>query len=287
MSGTGGPTVRRRRLGSELRRLRESAGLDQAAAAKHLECSTSKISRCEKGQGLLRALELRSLLDLYHVVDPNAREALATIHREAAKTGWWEQAEFEQVLPSGLGVYVGLEADARAVQSWELGYVPGLLQTEDYARAVLSDARSRRPEEVERLVKVRMQRQERIQTGTEPLELWTVVDESALLRPIGGESVMRDQIHKLIDLTQLPHITIQVYPLCKGVHPGLRGSFSILEFESTDPRIGYVDGQGGNIFVEKDAQVRLLVHDLDRLRAGALDPSESVAFMRQLATSKE
>src|SRR5881392_12941 len=119
----GGPTVRRRRLGSELRRLREAAGLDQAAAAKHLECSTSKISRLEKGQGLAKTLEVRSLLDLYGVTDEDARAKLLEIHRKAAETGWWEQSPYDEVLPSGLSVYVGLEYDARSVHTWELGYV--------------------------------------------------------------------------------------------------------------------------------------------------------------------
>lgn len=285
MSEAGGPTVRRRRLGFELRRLREQAKLDQAAAAKHLECSTSKISRLEKGQGLARALEVRSLLDLYGVTDQDDRTTLLEIHRKAAETGWWEQAPYDAVLPSGLSVYVGLEYDARSVHNWELGYIPGLLQTEAYARTVLSDF-PRQQDEVDRLVQVRVQRQLRITADKDPLELWAVVDETALRRPVGGPEVMNAQIKALIDAAQRPNVTLQVFPLGKGVHPGLRGSLTILEFDANDPPIGYVDSQGGNIFVEKDAQVRLLAHDFRRLVAGALDPAETAALLQDLAAKE-
>jgi transcriptional regulator with XRE-family HTH domain len=283
MSDPNGPTVRRRRLGSELRRLREAVGLDQGNAAAHLECSTSKISRLETGQGLAKALEIRSLLDLYSVTDEAERSKIMEIHRKAAEVGWWEQAEYEEVLPSGLGVYVGLEFDARAVQTWELGFVPGLLQTEDYARAVLSGLPLRSPDEVERLVRVRLQRQVRLSDATAPLELWAVIDESVLRRPIGGSAVMRGQLKALAEATTRQNITIQIYPESKENHPGLRGSFSLLEFGPADPRIGYVDSPSGNAFLEKDRQVRSLVHTLDRLRAGALDPSESAALLSDRA----
>ncbi|MGW1767178.1 helix-turn-helix domain-containing protein [Streptomyces sp. NPDC002073] len=279
MTEPSGPTVRRRRLGSELRRLRERAGLDQAAAAKTLECSTSKISRLETGQGVAKVLEIRSLLDRYGVTDDAERAKILDIHKSAAEVGWWEQAEYEEVLPSGLGVYVGLEYDARAVQTWELGYIPGLLQTEDYARAVHA---TRPPTEVDRLVEVRMHRQRRL-TASPPLELWAVVDESVLGREIGGQDVMRGQIQALAAASRRPNVTLQVYPARKDVHPGLRGSFALLEFGPTDPRIGYVDSPAGNAFLEKDRQIRSLVHTMDRLRAGALDPEESAALLDNLA----
>ncbi|MEU4924612.1 helix-turn-helix transcriptional regulator [Streptomyces parvus] len=283
MSDPSGPTVRRRRLGSELRRLRERAGLDQAAAAKHLECSTSKISRLEKGQGLAKGIEVRSLLDLYEVTDDAERAKLLEVHRAAAERGWWEQAEYEEVLPSGLSVYVGLEYDARAVQTWELGLVPGLLQTADYARAVHA---ARSPSDVERLVEVRMQRQLRL-TASPPLELWAVIDESALRRTIGGPVVMAGQLAALAEAARQPGITIQVYPELADVHPGLRGSFSLLEFGPADPRIGYVDSPAGETFLEKDRQIRSLVHTLDRLKAGALDPEKSAALLEKAAAKEK
>ncbi|MFI9582247.1 helix-turn-helix domain-containing protein [Streptomyces sp. NPDC052236] len=286
MSDPSGPTVRRRRLGGELRRLRERAGLDQAAAATHLECSTSKISRLETGQGLAKAMEIRGLLDLYSVTDDAERSKILDIHKTAAEVGWWEQAEYEEVLPSGLGVYVGLEYDARAVQTWELGFIPGLLQTADYARAVHAVFPFSSPNEVDRLVEVRMQRQRRLVASPSPLEVWAVIDESVLRRNIGGRPVMRDQLKALASAAQQPNITIQVYPASKDVHPGLRGSFSLLEFGPLDPRIGYVDSPAGNAFLEKDKQIRSLVHTLDRLRAGALDPEETAALLDNLAAEE-
>ncbi|MFF7176834.1 helix-turn-helix domain-containing protein [Streptomyces pseudovenezuelae] len=286
MSDPAGPTVRRRRLGSELRELRERAGLDQAAAATHLECSTSKISRLERGQGQAKVMEIRSLLDLFGVTDEEERAKILTLHKTAAEVGWWEQAEYEEVLPSGLGVYVGLEYDARAVQCWELGFVPGLLQTPDYARAVLASVPRRTADEVDRLVKARLQRQARLMPeDANPLELWAVIDESVLHRPLGGPAVMRAQLDALVTWSTRTNVTVQIYR-AKDSHPGLRGSFSLLEFGPADPRIGYVDAPSGNAFLEKDRQVRGLVDTFDRLRAGALSPEESAALLRSLAAEE-
>ncbi|MEU8960065.1 helix-turn-helix transcriptional regulator [Streptomyces sp. NPDC048518] len=285
MSEPSGPTVRRRRLGSELRGLRERVGFDQARAAEHLECSTSKISRLEKGQGLAKAIEIRSLLDLYGVTEEAERDAVLKLHRTAGELGWWEQAEFEEVMPTGLGVYVGLEYDARSVQTWELGFVPGLLQTADYARAVLS-AVPRSADEIERLVEVRNKRRARLSLDREPLELWAVIDESVLRRPIGGADVMRDQLSTLADSASQPNVTIQIYPTHKDSHPGLRGSFSLLEFGPADPRIGYVDSPAGNAFLEKDKQVRSLVTSFDRLRVSAMEPEKSAALLHELAAEE-
>jgi transcriptional regulator with XRE-family HTH domain len=273
-------------LGSELRRLRDAAELDQAAAAKHLDCSTSKISRIEKGMGVPKVIELRALLDLYNVTDMTAREQIEEIRRRAGDTGWWEQPEYEEVLPSGLGVYVGLEYDARSVQVWSLGYVPGLLQTRDYATAVIGDRGSHDAARVERLVEVRMQRQARLRAENSPLELWAVMDESVLLRPVGGPDVMRAQIRALQEAAELPNVTIQIHPLSKAPHPGLRGSFILMEFGPSDPRVGHAEGQGGNLFIEKDPQVRAMARELDRLRAGALDPPETAARLAELAAKE-
>ncbi|MFE2749603.1 helix-turn-helix domain-containing protein [Streptomyces scopuliridis] len=281
-----GPTVRRRRLGGELRTLRELLGLDQAAAAKHLECSTSKISRLETGQGIAKLMEIKSLLDLYKVDDPAARTKILEIHKAASQQGWWEQPQYETVLPSGLGVYVGLEYDARALRTWELGYVPGLLQTEAYARAVLSSG-VRPADEVERLVDVRRQRQQRLTaTTSQPLELWAIIDETALLRPVGGKATMREQIHHMVQAAALPNVTLQVYPLNKTAHPGMKGAFTLLDFEAAEPVIGYVDSHAGNVFLERDKQTRALAHTFDRLRAGALDPDASVARLNDRATEE-
>lgn len=289
-----GPTVRRKRLGAELRRLRVRAGLDQLAIAKHLECSTSKISRAERGEGLLRSIEMLGVLDLCGVTDASAREQLLEIHARAGESGWWEQ--YEEDLPSGLGVYVGLEADARAVRAWELGWVPGLLQTQDYARAVLAAAPRRTVEEVERLVEVRMLRQQRLhQDAPYLLDLWAVIDGAVLQRPIGGPSVMQTQIEALVDAAARPNITIQVFPsYSRDVHPGLGGSFALLEFPPDEERpgsgtevIGYVEGPAGNLFLERDRQLRPLVATFDRLRASAHSPEDSISLLHTLAKQEK
>ncbi|MET7298101.1 helix-turn-helix transcriptional regulator [Embleya sp. NPDC005575] len=275
-----GPTVRRRRLGSELRRLREAGNLRLEDVAKVLDCSTSKVSRIENGQGLAKTIEINAMLDLFKVSEPEARAKVTNIHKQAGEQGWWEQAEYEQVLPSGLGVYVGLEYDARALRSWDLGWVPGLLQTEAYARAVLSDSRSvDQAVEIDRLVSVRTERQKRL-TAPEPLEVWAIVDESVLRRPIGGSAVMREQAEHLLKMAALPNVTLQVYPFAKGTHPGLRGSFSILEFGASDPDTVYVESPSGNAFVERDRQVVAFNRTFNHLCASALDPEESVALVR-------
>ena len=286
MGNQDGPTVRRRRLGSELRSLRELAKLDQTDAARHLECSTSKISRLERGEGLAKAIEVRSLLDLYGVTDEAAREQMMLIHKQAGQLGWWEQAPYEQVLPSGLGVFVGLENDARAERAWELAYVPGLLQTEDYARAILTTDQ-RTPKEVNDLLNVRLLRQKRLSASSQPLELWAVMDEVALLRPVGGPAVMQRQIDHLHAAAQWPTVTLQIFPLAKEAHPGMKGSFTLLEFGPTDPLVGYVDGHAGNLYLERDRQTRTLSHTFDRLRAGALDPEDSAAHLAILAAKEK
>ncbi|TDT93335.1 helix-turn-helix protein [Streptomyces sp. 846.5] len=286
MSDPQGPTVRRRRLGSELRRLRDLAGLRLEDVAKVLECSTSKISRIETGQGLAKALELRAMLDLYGVTDEDARLVITDIHRRASESGWWEQDEYESVLPSGLGVYVGLEYDARLVQTWELSWVTGLLQTPDYARAVMSSSRIGQSDEVDRLVNVRIERQKRLTASSDPLELWAVMDESVFRRPIGGPETMRNQIGHILELAKLPNVNVQICPLSKGMHPGLRGSFSILEFGPADPRVVYVEAPSGNLFVERDSQVRAFSTSYSALLANALDPEESAALLQRVIKEK-
>jgi transcriptional regulator with XRE-family HTH domain len=282
MGDAHGPTVRRRRLGGEMRRLRERSQLDQSDAATELECSTSKISRIEKGRGLLKAMEMDSLLTLYGVTDPDERAKLHVIRRAASESdGWWEQDQYEEVLPSGLGVYVGLEYDARQVQAWELGLVPGLVQTPAYARAILAETA-----DVDRLVDVRMKRQARLTDTANPLELWAVIDEFALRRPIGGPDVMREQLAFLATAAERPNITLQVYPVAKAYHPGLRGSFTILDFGHADPQVGYVDSFAGNSFLERAPQVHALTQTLDRLKAGALDIPESAALLNSLAAKE-
>ncbi|WP_274919450.1 helix-turn-helix domain-containing protein [Streptomyces sp. WZ-12] len=278
---TQGSTVRRRRLGAEMRALRERAGLDQSDAAKELECSTSKISRLEKGQGRVsfKAMEMDRLLALYGADDVE-KAKMHEIRRAASELGWWEQAQYEEVLPSGLGVYVGLEYAARQVQAWEPLLVPGLLQTPQYARAVFGEA-----PDTDRQVDIRLKRQERLTDPDNPLELWAIIDEFALRRPMGGPEVMREQVAVLAEAAARPNVTIQIFPADKPHHPGLVGAFSILNFGPSDPQVGYVDSFAGNSFLERDSQIVALTHVFSLLKAGALDIPESAALLHTLAAA--
>lgn len=275
------PTVRRRRLGVELRRLREAAGLHIEQVAKELECSNSKVSRIETGKGLPRLRDVRDMLDMYEVTDDAQREVLLTITREAQQKGWW--TDYEDVLRPRFETYIGLEAEAASLRSYHTHLVHGLLQTEDYARAVIRAGRpADSPDDLERLVAVRMRRQELL-TRDRPLELWAVIDEAVLRRPIGGRAVMRAQLQRLIEAAPLLNVTLQVLPFPQGAHAGLDGTFSVIEFpEQADTDVVYVDSGAGNIYLEKARDVRRYTLRFDHLRAAGLAPEESVAFISEV-----
>ncbi|MEV7341072.1 helix-turn-helix transcriptional regulator [Streptomyces sp. NPDC093544] len=281
MTTIGGPTVRRRQLGSELRRLREHAGKRIEEVAAHLECSMSKISRVETGQAPIKARDVRDLLQWYGVTDPALIDTVMQIHKDAQQQGWW--AHYGEVLPSGMATYAGLESDARALRSYEPTFVHGLLQTEDYARAIIAAARPNEPHEVDQLVSFRKERQALLTREPEPLELWVVVEESALRRPVGGGDVMTAQLAHLAESTALPNVTIQVLPTAKGAHPALAGTFSLLEFEARTPTVVYVNSIAGNVYLEKERDVRTFVQTFDLLRAAAPDPQDTPATLERIA----
>ncbi|MHC3467577.1 helix-turn-helix domain-containing protein [Streptomyces sp. 7R007] len=280
MATAGGPTVRRRQLGSELRRLREHAGKRIEDAAAHLECSMSKISRVETGQAPIKARDVRDLLEWYGVSDPVRIETVLQIHKDAQQQGWW--AHYAEVLPSGMATYAGLEADARVLRSYEPTFVHGLLQTEDYARAVIAAVRPNEPYEVDQLVRFRKERQALLTREPDPLELWVVVEESALRRPVGGSAVMAAQLEHLIEVTSLPNVTIQVMPTAKGAHAALAGMFSLLEFETHAPTVVYVNSIAGNVYLEKERDVRTFIQTFDLVRAAAPDPQDTPATLEQI-----
>ncbi|MGC0421631.1 helix-turn-helix domain-containing protein [Embleya sp. AB8] len=273
-----GPTGQRKVLGAELKRLRDTAGLRLEDVAAELGCSRSKVSRIENGMGLARVIELRAMLDQYGVTDEQDRARLLGALGKATEEGWWEQTEYDQVLPAGLGVYVGLENEVGQLQTWEVNWVPGLLQTEDYMRAVLSEARSEQASEVDALMAVRKKRQARLD-GPDCLELWAIIDESVLLRPVGNVDIMRAQVAHLLAQAERPNVTLQVLPLAKGMHPGLRGPFSILSFGLDEVTI-YVDSPSGNVLLNREKQVAAFAHMFNRLTALALDPQETAARLR-------
>src|SRR5918997_6329887 len=237
MSPVRGPVVPRRRLGAELRTLREQAGLTLEDVAKELECSVSKVSRLETGQGIPKVRDVRDLLDRYGVTDPAHRDRLLRWVREGQRQGWWH--DFSDVLapdpedpllPDNLSRYVALEQDASEVRGFENTLVHGLLQTEDYARAVLSALSTADPEATDRLVEFRMRRQERLYVDEDPLKIHVILDEAVLQRPVGGEQVMCGQLKRLLADAQRPNITIQVLPFSVGAHRATDGSFVVLAF---------------------------------------------------------
>lgn len=270
--------MRRRRLASELRRLRESAGLTIDEVGDKLECSASKISRIETGHVGVTPRDARDMLELYGLPG-DEREALVQLAREARTRGWWHK--YNEVFT---GAFVGLEADASSLHAFQALLVPGLLQTEHYARAVF---RAMRPDdtepEIERRVSARMERQ-RLLTDPAPPEYWAVVDEAVLHREVGGPEVMAEQLSRLMQAATLPHVTIQVVPFDAGAHPGMEGPFLILGFpEQADPDVVYVDSTASGVYLEMPADVRRYSLMFDHLRATALKPDDSVRLIAEYA----
>jgi transcriptional regulator with XRE-family HTH domain len=282
-----GPTVRRRRLGSELRRLRESQSMKLEEVADRLGLAPSTLSRIETGKAPTRTAYLNSMLELYGVNDPSQRQVLRDMAREGHRKGWW--AVWDGVLPTGFGIYVGLEAEASSLRVYEAQVVHGLLQTEAYARAVMSTVRRRQtPEEIEMLVKLRMQRQD-VLHRVDPLELWFILDEAVLRRMVGTSQLMREQLDHLYAASQWPNVTLQVLAFGSGLHPGLGGSFAIIEFpERYDPDVVYTEGVTGQAYIEeRDREVRGRAEAFDLLRASALPPAESARLIRSISESSE
>jgi transcriptional regulator with XRE-family HTH domain len=274
------PTVRGRRLRYELRRLREQAGLTRDETARRLDWSGSKISRIETGQSRAQTGDVRDLLDVYGVTGDPA-EALVQLAREARKRGWW--TAYNDVFT---GTYVGLEAEASALRTYEPQIIPGPLETEDYTRALIRAALVRAdPDDIERRVQARMARQE-ILTRPDAPEIWAVLDEPVIRRPVGGAAVMKAQLRHLIDVTAAPNstITLQVLPLSVGSHPGLSGPFVILDFPSSeDPPVVYLETGTDGLYLEETAEIERYNVVFDHLRASALSARESASLIARLA----
>jgi len=279
---TTGPTVRRRRLGTELRRLREANGFKLEEVAAQLGVAPSTLSRIETGKAPTKSAYLSQMLETYGVTDSEQRQVLVDMAREGHRKGWW--AAYDDVLPSGFDIYVGLEAETAAVRGYEISVVHGLLQTPDYARAVLGEMFPRHAtDQIDRLVDLRIERQRRLDDDP-PLDLWAILDEAVIRRPVGGNQVMRHQLEHLVNMAAKPGVTMQVLPFASGAHAGHGGPFSILEFPNrTDSEVAYVESVAGYLYLEKDREVRTRVEAFDRLRAAALSPSASVDLIAEVA----
>ncbi|GAB3819585.1 helix-turn-helix domain-containing protein [Micromonospora zhanjiangensis] len=272
------PTIRRRRLGAELRRRREAAGVTIEGVAEELECSASKISRIETGHTSATPRDVRDMLRIYGIVGTESDE-LVQIAREARQKGWWHP--YSTVLT---GAYVGLEAAAGSIRAYEQQVVPGLLQTEEYARAMI---RAARPdisvEEVDQRVRVRLGRQSLL-SQDDPIDLWVVLDEAVVSRPVGGDAVMRAQLERLVEAADLPNVTLQILPFEVGAHAGMDGTFTILDFpEAGDPDVVYAENATGGLFLEKSDELQKYIFIFDHIRAAAIRPEESVALIAKLA----
>jgi transcriptional regulator with XRE-family HTH domain len=268
-----GPTVRRLVLGNQLRRLREDSGVSREDAGYLIRGSGSKISRMELGKVGLKERDVADLLTLYGVRDQNERQSFLELVRESNQPGWWHR--YSDLLPHWFQDYVGLEESATRIQTYEIQFVPGLLQTEEYARAVALRGLPEAPtDEVERRVQLRMGRQRIFDSSRAP-RLWAVIDESVLHRPIGDAKVLRDQIEHLQEVSLLPHVSLQVLPLRQG-GSAAEGAFTILRFtEQEIPDIVYLEHLCGSLYLDKPDEVEVYTKISHRLAVDAHTPEET------------
>ncbi|MCK2222020.1 helix-turn-helix domain-containing protein (plasmid) [Actinomadura sp. ATCC 31491] len=278
-----GPTVRRRRLAGELRRLRERSEMTIDAAAERLGWSTAKVSRIETARTGITAPDLTTMLDLY-AVGEDRRVALHALARAARKRGWWDA--YADSTPSDYATYIELEAETASMRAFDPLVVNGLLQTEDYAREIIRAALMALspPAEIQRRVEVRMTRQQLLAQEDSPLNLWTIIPESALQQQVGGREVMAAQYAKLVEESERGNVIIQVLPSAKGAHPATAGQFAIMEFrEPYDPQVVYVESMTSSLYVEGEVEIYRYTLAFDHLRAMALDPQESRALILSMA----
>jgi transcriptional regulator with XRE-family HTH domain len=271
----GGPTVLRMLLGAHLRRMREGQGVTREEAGYAIRSSESKISRIELGRVSFKERDIADLLTLYGMaMDDPERGRMLALAREANKTGWWHR--FGDVLPSWFLSYLGLEAAASLIRTYEVQFVPGLLQTRDYARAVVQLGHQRAPEaEVERRVDLRLARQSLL-TRPRPPQLWAVIDEAALRRPIGGLAVLREQIEALVAATTRPNVRLQIVPFDIGGHAAAGGAFTILRFPERDlSDVVYVEQLTSALYLDKREDLDLYAETMERLCLEAYPPSRT------------
>jgi len=261
-------------LGAQLRRLREAAGITRDDAGYHIRASGSKISRLELGRVSFKERDVTDLLELYGVADLLEREKLVQLTREANATPWYQK--FQDVVPDWFHVFVGLEEAAQLIRVYEVQFVPGLLQTEEYARSVIiQGAPGLDPDEVERRLAVRMGRQ-KLLTRENPPRYWVIMDEAALRRPMGGRDVHFKQIERLIDLVGEPNITLQVMPFRYGGHAADGGAFTIMRFPETDlPDVVYMEYLTGAHYIDKPEEVEHYAAVMERLSVAGTSPDRT------------
>jgi transcriptional regulator with XRE-family HTH domain len=278
----GDSAVLRMRLGSQLRRLREAAGITPDRAGFEIRASRSKISRLENGRVKLKSRDVTDLLLLYGVTDEAVRSKFLALVIRSNVPDWW--GEYSDILPGWFENYLGLEAAAATIRSFEVQFVNGLFQTADYARAVTGLGRKTAQEdEIERWVKLRLQRQEML-SRPDPPNVWSVMDEAVLRRPAGSAAVMRAQYRHLIEVAELPNVTLQVIPFARGAHAGESGSFTVLRFEEPDlPDVVYLEQLTNAFYLEQRSDVERYLEVVDEISGAALTPDETTQLIEQAA----
>jgi Domain of unknown function (DUF5753)/Helix-turn-helix domain len=277
----GGPTVRRMLVGAQLRRLRTEKGLSRDQAGEAIRASEWKIHRLENGQVGFKDRDIVDLLRFYGVTDPGEVADFLVLAREANTPGWW--SGYGDVLPQWFRAYVDLESAATLIRTYEGQLVPGLLQTEDYMRAVVGGAHlDDPPGEAEQRVQLRLGRQALLERTDAP-RLWAVVDEAALRRPVGGREVMGAQLERLMEAARLPNVTLQVLPLDAGAHPAMVGAFSVLRFGEQDlPDVVYVEHLTSALYLSKQEDVDQYLHVMESISIRSAAPDKTVEIVGKI-----
>lgn len=280
------PTVRRRRLGHELRELREQAGLTLDEASARLEdFSAAKISRIETAKVGVRPRDVEDLLDLYGVHEAQRRKNLLTLTRESRQRGWWEK--FGDAMSPSQDLYVGIEAEAVLIRMYSTQVVSGIFQTEAYAREILKVIWTSEPlEHIERRVKFRLERQKMLnqQAG---LQVRCVLEESVLHRPVGGNDILRMQLIRLAEIAQFPNVSVQILPLSVGAHTGLDGAFRIMDLPPPDPSIVNLEYPTGATYIEDTEEVDVYSRIFGRLKDAALTVQQSLELITKLSSGEK
>jgi transcriptional regulator with XRE-family HTH domain len=276
------PTVRRRQLGMELRNLREAAGLTGDEVTDRLGWYGAKVSRIENGRISVPWSDVSDLLDLYGVQEGATRDALITLAKEARKKDWWQP--YSDILSKDARTYMGLESAAESLHVYQPSAVAGLLQTADYARAIITRAGALNldGDQVERHIQLHLKRQAAV-AERNSFELWAVLDEAVLHREIGGPRVMRDQLHHLIDAAHHPKITIQIVPFSIGPHASMDGSIGSFSFPEPDRDVAYVGTVAGTLYLDRQRDVHATNLAFEHLRAAALGAAASVDMIEAAA----
>ena len=273
-------TVLRMLLGTQLRRFREAAGITPERAGYEIRASRSKISRLENGRVKLKSRDVTDLLTLYGVTDEALRTRFLALAEQSNTPDWW--TKYGDILPDWFETYLSLEAVATTIRSFEVQFVHGLFQTEDYARAVLG-RKTALPNEIERRVALRLKRQDLLSRPNPP-RIWSVMDEAVLRRPVGGPAVMRAQFEHLIEVAALPRVTLQVVPFAGGAHAGESGSFTVLRFEERDlPDVVYLEQLTNAVYLEQRSDVERYLQVVNEISSEALTPDETKQLIEQVA----